>query len=99
MELVIRYLPLNSMILIVIKWLRYDFYNSRHQHEPLWYNYWLKRFVVVKWSWIYGLWRLMLIDVIGWSLKIIEVYIESNRKEMDDGVKEGEKGWKIATIQ
>ena len=79
--------------------LRYDFYNSGHQHEPLWYNYWLKRFVVVKWSWIYGLWRLMLIDVIGWSLKMIEVYIESNRKEMDDGVKEGEKGWKIATIQ
>ena len=27
------------------------------------------------------------------------IYIESNRKEMDDGVKEGEKGWKIATIQ
>ena len=23
----------------------------------------------------------MLIDVIGWSLKMIEVYIESNRKE------------------
>ena len=99
MELVIRYLPLNSMILIVIKWLRYDFYNSGHQYEHLWYNYWLKRFVVVKWSWIYGLWRLMLIDVIGWSLKMIEVYIESNRKKMDDGVKEGEKSSKIATIQ
>ena len=56
------------------KW-RYDFYNSRHQHEPLWYNYWLKRFMVDKWSWIYGLLRLMLIDVIGWSLKMIEVYI------------------------
>ena len=41
----------------------------------------------------------MLIDVIGWSLKMIEVYIESKRKEMDDGVKEGEKDWKIATIQ
>ena len=41
----------------------------------------------------------MLIDVIGWSLKMIEVYIESNKKEMDDGVKEGEKSWKIATIQ
>ena len=79
--------------------LRYDFYNSGHQHEPLWYNYCLKRFVVVKWSWIYGLWRLMLIDVIGWSLKMIEVYIESNIKEMDDGVKECEKGWKIATSQ
>ena len=26
--------------------LRYDFYNSGHQHEPLWYNYWLKIFVV-----------------------------------------------------
>ena len=78
--------------------LRYDFYNSEHQHEPLWYNYWLKRFVV-KWSWIYGLWRLMLIYVNRWSLKMIEVYIKSNGKEMDDGVKEGEKGWKIATIQ
>ena len=41
----------------------------------------------------------MLIDVIGWSLKMIEVYIESNIKEMDDGVKECEKGWKIAIIQ
>ena len=30
---------------------------------------------------------------------IIEVYMESNRKKMDDGVKEGEKGWKIAIIQ
>ena len=57
--------------------------------------------MVDKWSWIYGLWRLMLIDVIGWSLKMIEVYIyrESNRKEMDDGVNEGEKSWRIATIQ
>ena len=55
--------------------------------------------MVVKWSWIYGLWRLILIDVIGWSLKMIEVYIETNKKEMDDGVKEGEKGWKIAIIQ
>ena len=33
----------------------------------------------------------MKVDVIGWSLKLIEVYIESNRKEMDDGVMEGEK--------
>ena len=33
-------------------------------------------------------------DVIGWSLKVIEVYMESNRKEMDYRVKEGEKGWK-----
>ena len=55
--------------------------------------------MVVKWSWIYGLWRLMLIDIIWWFLKMIEVYIESNKNEMDDGVKEGEKGWKIATIQ
>ena len=47
--------------------------------------------MVVKWSWIYGLWRLILIDVIGWSLKMIEVYIETNKKEMDDGVKECEK--------
>ena len=78
--------------------LRYDFYNSGHRDEPLCYNYWLKRFVIVKYSWIYGLWRLMFIDVIGWSLKMIELYIESNRKEMDDGVKEGEKSWKIATI-
>ena len=54
--------------------------------------------MIVKYSWIYGLWRLMFIDVIGWSLKMIELYIESNRKEMDDGVKEGEKSWKIATI-
>ena len=77
--------------------LRYDFYNSRHQHEPLWYNYWLKRFVV-KWSWIYGLWRLMLIYVNRWSLKMIEVYMESNRKKMDDGVKEDKKGWKMATF-
>ena len=30
---------------------------------------------------------------------MIEVYIESNRKEIDDGVKKGEKVWKIATIQ
>ena len=41
----------------------------------------------------------MKVDVIGWSLKMIEVYIESNRKEMDDSVKEDEKCWKIATIQ
>ena len=33
----------------------------------------------------------MLIDVIRWSLKMIEVYMESNRKKMDYGVKEGEK--------
>ena len=38
-------------------------------------------------------------DVIGWSLKMNEVYMKSNRKEMDDGVKEDEKGWKMATIQ
>ena len=56
--------------------LRYDFYNLGHQHEPLWYNYWLKRFVVIKRSWIYGLWMIMLIDVIGWFLKMIEVYGE-----------------------
>ena len=48
--------------------------------------------MVVKWSWIYSLWRWMLIDIIGWSLKMIEVYIENKRKEMDDGVKEDEKG-------
>ena len=56
--------------------------------------------MVDKW-WIYDLWRLILIDVIGWSLKMIKVYIyiESNRKKMDDGVKKGEKGWRIATIQ
>ena len=41
----------------------------------------------------------MLIDAIGLSLKMIEVYIKSNRKEMDDGAKKGEKGWKIDTIQ
>ena len=41
----------------------------------------------------------MLIDAIVLSLKMIEVYIKSNRKEMDDGVKESEKCWKIATIQ
>ena len=41
----------------------------------------------------------MKVDVIGWFLKMIEIYMESNKKEMDDGVKEGEKGWKIATIQ
>ena len=41
----------------------------------------------------------MLIDVIGWSLKMIEVHMKSNRKEMDNGVKEDEKCWKIATIQ
>ena len=63
--------------------LRYDFYNSRNQLEPLWYmNLWF-----------------MKVDVIGWSLKMIEVYIETNRKEMDDGVKKGEKCWKIAIIQ
>ena len=42
---------------------------------------------------------MMLIDVIGWSLKMIEIYIESNRKKIDDSVKEGKKGWKIAIIQ
>ena len=78
--------------------LRYDFYKLGHQHEHLWYNYWLKRFVVVKWSWICGLWRMMLIDVIGWSLKMIEVYMESNRKEMNYGVKECEKGRKMTTF-
>ena len=41
----------------------------------------------------------MKVDVIGWSLKMNEVYIESNRKEMNDGIKKGEKDWKIATIQ
>ena len=54
--------------------------------------------MVVKWSWIYGLWRMMLIDIIGWSLKMIEVYMESNRKEMDYGVKEDKKVWEIATF-
>ena len=38
-------------------------------------------------------------DVIGWPLKMIEVYMESNRKKMDDGVKEDKKGWKMATFQ
>ena len=42
---------------------------------------------------------MMLIDVIGWFLKMIEIYIESNRKKIDDSVKEGKKGWKIAIIQ
>ena len=37
-------------------------------------------------------------DVIGCSLKMIEVYMESNRKEMDYGVKEGEKGWEMSTF-
>ena len=37
-------------------------------------------------------------DVIGWSLKMIEVSMESNRKEMDYNVKEGEKGWEMATF-
>ena len=41
---------------------------------------------------------MMLIDVIGWFLKMIEVYMESNRKEMDYGVKEGEKSWEMATF-
>ena len=41
---------------------------------------------------------MMLIDVIGWSLKMIEVYMESTRKEMDYGVKEGKKYWKMATF-
>ena len=29
---------------------------------------------------------------------MIEVYMKSNRKEMDYGVKEGEKGWKMTTF-
>ena len=37
-------------------------------------------------------------DVIGWSLKMIEVSMESNRKEMDYNVKEGEKGWEMVTF-
>ena len=37
-------------------------------------------------------------DVIGWSLKMIEVSMESNRKEMDYSVKEGEKGWEMSTF-
>ena len=41
---------------------------------------------------------MMLIDVIGSFLKMVEVYMESNRKEMDYGVKEGEKGWKMTTF-
>ena len=37
-------------------------------------------------------------DVIGWSLKMIEVYMESNRTVMDYGVKEGKKGWEMTTF-
>ena len=37
-------------------------------------------------------------NVIRWSLKMIEVYMEGNRKEMDYDVKECENGWEMTTF-
>ena len=39
-----------------------------------------------------------MVMLLGDLLKMIEVYMESNRKEMDYGVKEGEKGWEMTTF-
>ena len=38
-------------------------------------------------------------NVIGWFLKMIEVYMVNNTKGMDYDVKEGENGWKMVTFQ
>ena len=45
----------------------------------------------------YQLW-IMNGNVIKWSLKMIEVYMDGNRKEMNYDVKECENGLKMATF-